>query len=226
MSLAAVGLEPRKISSLVVVSDELLHDPGGEQVIQSDLRRAVSDGLDAAFLSDDAATPAQPAGILAGVSITSGGGDPQGSVAALVDAFQGDTRRAVFVARASVYASVSSDYPRVGIGGSNNFLLGVPALVSPFAPADTLLLIDASRIALAGGSIEIRASKSANVEMDLSPVGRSYDGGSPAGATAVATVSMFQTNCVALRCEAFVNWSAQPGAVSAMDVSSWSGVSP
>ena len=154
----------------------------------------------------------------------SGGGDVQGSIGALLADFAGDTRRTVFIARPEVYASVSTNYPRVGI--QNGFLLNAPALVSKFAPADTLILADAGMIALAGGEIEVKASKNANVEMESVPVGRGAEGGSPEGANPVSTVSMFQTNCTALRAEIFVNWAAQPGSVSAMDVSSWAGVSP
>ena len=206
------------------MSDELLLATEGEQAIQSDLRRAASNALDLAFLSDDAASASTPAGILNGVSITSGGGDVQGSVGALLDDFAGDTRRAVFIARASVYASVSSSFPRVGL--RNGFLMNAPALVSPYAPADTLILADAGMIALAGGVVEVSASKNASIEMDSAPVGRAYEGDSPERANPVNMVSRFQTNCTALRAEIFVNWSAQAGAVSAMDVSSWAGVSP
>jgi hypothetical protein len=94
------------------------------------------------------------------------------------------------------------------------------------APADRLILADGGLIAFAGGEIEIRASKNANIEMDGAPVGRSYEGGSPEGSNPVATVSMFQTNCTALRAEIFCNWAVQPEAVSAMDVTSWAGTSP
>ena len=100
MSLGAAVLEPRKVAAIVVVSDELLNATQGEAVIQNDLKRACSDALDLAFLSDDAASASTPAGILNGVGVTSGGVDVQGSIGALVDDFAGDHRRAVFIARA------------------------------------------------------------------------------------------------------------------------------
>ena len=214
MALDAQGLEPRKVASLIVVSDELLRDTQGEATIMNDLRRAISDALDSAFLSTSAATASTPAGTLNGVSITAGGSDVQGSLGALLADFDGDTRRSVFIARASVFASISTNYPRVSLG-SNGFLLGLPALPSPFAPADRLILADAGLIAFASSGIEVRASKSANVEMDTAPVGRSNEGESPEGSNPVSTISMFQTNCTSLRVEAWVNWAAQQGAVSA-----------
>ena len=151
-----------------------------------------------------------------------GGADVQGSIGALLADFDGDTRKAVFIARPEVFASISTNYPRVGI--QNGFLLNAPALVSPFAPADRLILADASRIAFAGGGVEVKASKSANLEMDTAPVGRAYEGESPEGANPVSTVSMFQTNSTALRAEIFVNWSAQPDSVSVMNVAAWAGI--
>ena len=98
------------------------------------------------------------------------------------------------------------------VGGANG-----PAL--DFAP-------DGSRVAFAGGAIEVKASKQVSLEMDSSPIGRGAEGGSPEGANPVNMVSMFQTNCTALRAEIFCNWAAHSGAVAAMDVSSWSGTSP
>ena len=130
----------------------------------------------------------------------------------------------MFIARPEVFASVSTNYPRVGI--RNGFLLNAPALASPFAPVDTLIIADAGMIALAGGTVEVSASKNASIEMDTAPVRRAYEGGSPEGPNPVNMVSMFQTNCTALRAEIFVNWAALSGAVSAMDVSSWTGTSP
>ena len=70
----------------------------------------------------------------------------------------------------------------------------------------------------------MKASKSANIEMDTAPVGRAYEGDFPEGSNPVSTVSMFQTNSTALRAEIFVNWSAQPEAVSAMNVTAWAGI--
>src|SRR5262245_56795584 len=141
LTVSTVGLEPKKVAALIVVSDELLRDTGGESVIQSDLRRSVSDALDAAFLSSSAATDAQPAGIFAGVAVISGGVDIQGSIGALVAAFNGDLRRSAFVARPDVFASISQFYPRVGL--TSGFLMNVPAIASAFAPADRLILVDA-----------------------------------------------------------------------------------
>ena len=160
-------------TQLVVVSDELLRDTQGEAVIQNDLKRACSDALDLAFLSASAATAAQPAGILNGVSVVTGGADVQGSIGALLADFDGDLRRAVFIARPEVFASISTYYPRIGL--RNGFLMNAPALASPFAPADRLILADAGMIAFAGGSVDVKASKQANVEMDTVPVGRGAD---------------------------------------------------
>jgi hypothetical protein len=70
------------------------------------------------FPINSAATASTPAGILNGVSITAGGSDVQGSLGALLADFDGDTRRSVFIARASVFASISTNYPRVSLGSN------------------------------------------------------------------------------------------------------------
>src|SRR5262245_56253781 len=126
MTLSTAGLEPRKVAALIVVSDEVMRDTQGESVIQSDLRRAVSDALDLQFLSANAGNDSQPAGILNGVAVTAGGADIQGSIGAVLAAFAGDLRRAVFIARPAVFASISQFYPRVGI--QSGFMLNAPAL--------------------------------------------------------------------------------------------------
>ena len=154
--------------------------------------------------------------------MVTGGADVQGSIGALLADFDGDVRRAVFIARPEVFASISTYYPRIGL--RNGFLMNAPRSSSPFAPADRLILADAGMIAFAGGAVEVKASKQVSIEMDTAPVGRGHEGESPEGANPVNMVSMFQTNCTAMRAEIFCNWQAQPEAVSAMNVAAWAGI--
>ena len=118
----------------------------------------------------------------------------------------------------------SHGFERCGVRGGE--VLGMPVLASRAAPADTLVMLDPSLIAVAGGTVEIRSSRQASLEMDSAPAGTSFEGASPEGANAVSTVSMYQTDNVAVMAEAFVNWKAQAGAAAALDVSAWAGTSP
>jgi hypothetical protein len=106
-------------------------------------------------------------------------------------------------------------------------------VASRFGPAEYLILVDAEMIALAGGTANVRASKAASIEMTSSPTmsaraNVASPGISPQDFEPVPaeTVSMFQSNSTAMICEIAANWHAQPNAVAAMDVASWSGGSP
>jgi hypothetical protein len=95
-------------------------------------------------------------------------------------------------------------------------LLNLPCLVSSVLPPGTLYLLDASQIAADMGSIEVRASAQADIEMLLDPTGNSA---TPVGAN---TVSMFQSNCVAARSTVFFGCeSMQNNAVSVLGGIEW-----
>jgi hypothetical protein len=226
-SLAAAPLAARKIVAAVVLSDEALSGGGeaAEALVRNDLARACTDGLNEAFLSSNADDGETPGGILNNVSVTSGGDNIQGSLAALLDEFSGDLTRAIFVANPGVFAGLSAvGFQRIGLNGG--FLMGATAIASRFAPADVLIILDPEMVAIAGGDVSIRSSKNATMQMESVPTQASFDDESPPAPTATNVVSAYQTNSVAMLAEIATNWSVQNSGVAALDVSSWSGVSP
>ena len=226
-ALAAVPLHSRKVVAAVVLSDELLSGGGeaGEALVRNDLGRACTDAVNEAFLSSSADDGETPGGILSGVSVVSGGGDIAGSLAALIDVFQGDLTRAIFIANPGVFAGLStSGYQRIGLGGG--FLMGAVAIASRHAPADRLIIVDPELIAIAGGDVAVRSSKNATVQMDSAPTMAAFDDSSPPTPTATNVVSVYQSNSVGMLVEVRTNWSVQSGGVAAMDVSEWAGTSP
>jgi hypothetical protein len=240
MNFSAETLTAKRVAAMVVVSNEVLaqNSPSAEGIIRDDLVRAVSAVLDEKFLSDDPASLSTPAGILANVSPITANSDVAHSLRGLLDDFEGDLSRAVFVARPSTYAAMTSaTYLRVGL--RDGTLLMAPALVSKYAPAEMLLLIDPLRIGMAISGIAVSSARNASIEMSSAPMGSSSSiiSSSPMGSPPVSppdtvgpipseTVSMWQTNSVALRAEAACDWRAASGAVSALDTGAWSGTSP
>ena len=80
-------------------------------------------------------------------------------------------------------------------------LFGMPVIASDHVNDTTAVLVNASDIYLADeGGVSVDASMEASIEMSDAPTG---DSGAP---TASQSVSMFQTNSVAIRAERTINW--------------------
>jgi hypothetical protein len=115
----------------------------------------------------------------------------------LVDDFSGDLSRAVFVSSPAVYASMfGASYLRVGLRDGQ--LMMAPALVSKYAPAGMLLLVDPLRIGLAMDAVAVTSTRQGSIEMSDAPSQQSDEASSPQS-TGANLVSMFQTNNVGLR---------------------------
>jgi hypothetical protein len=101
MTLSAATLTAKRVAAMCVVSNEVLaqNSPSAEGIIRDDLVRAVSAVLDEKFLSDDMGSDVAPAGILDDVSPVVANADIAHSLRGLLDDFDGDLSRAVFVAR-------------------------------------------------------------------------------------------------------------------------------
>lgn len=110
-------------------------------------------------------------------------------------------------------------------------LLGMPVIVSNYvAPSgspigDFVVLVNASDIWFADeGGINVAMSREASLQMDSVPTMAAGGGvASPAEMpTATSVVSMFQTNCVAFRCERTLNWARRRAtAVAVLTGGNW-----
>jgi hypothetical protein len=184
MVLSSRTLSPKKIAATTVVSNELLaaNNPAAENLILADLIRAVAGALDEQFLSASAGDDATPPGVLSGVLPVTAYSNVAESIGLLIAAFQGDLSRAVFCARPDVFATIAGSNLTGRIGLRDGALLAAPTIVSRYAPADSLLLIDPLRIAYATTGIETSNARGGAIEMESAPVGASSaDVGSPPG---------------------------------------------
>jgi hypothetical protein len=97
--------------------------------------------------------------------------------------------------------------PLCADAGINGDIADIPIITSKSAPANTVVLLDASEILLAQGPLEIDAAEATALEMAAPPT-------DPVTAATVL-VSLYQQNLFAIRAVEFVNWlPARSGAVA------------
>ena len=209
-----VQLSPYKVQGSVVVTRELLRSSTADVALRAILAAALSKAQDQAFLSADAASASQPAGILDGIAGTPSTGNAASDLAALFAAFAGDLSSAYLIAHPSAAAAIGMQNSLLDIGARGGSFAGVPLLVSKHVAGDSagsaLVLLDASQVVYAAGPVEVgQPALHASVEMSDAPVGNSATG------TGSSLVSLFQSNSAAIRCERFISWQvARPEAVA------------
>jgi hypothetical protein len=219
LTFGEAPLDGLRLTSTVVVTRELLANatPEAEELIRRDLVRAAAETMDETFIGVDAAgvPDVSPASITYGVTPTHSAGDFATDLRALIDDFQGDLTQAVLIGSPRMWATVAGiEYPDVSIRGIGE-VAGIPQLSSAALAGDSggefLVMVDPSRIALIEGGAGVTVAKEATIEMSDEPTG---DATAP---TATTLVSLWQTGCVAISVELFVNWKAQTGAVAVVD---------
>ncbi len=192
------ALTPRRVSTIIVLTRELLRVSEAQALVDRELRNGATAGVDSAFLTDlvAATTPTVSAGSTTINVLT--------DVSALLAAvpLRSTSRPAfVFDPAAAVKLSLLQTnavfaFPNMTpLGGK---LLGIDALVSDQLPSGTALLLDASSIAAGATEIQIDASNSADIQLDTAPNVAGI-GGSPSTPVPAAMTSLFQTNSTALK---------------------------
>jgi len=107
-------------------------------------------------------------------------------------------------------------FPTVPVSGSGE-LCGIPFLPSDGLDDGDLWLIDASAIAAGSDTIALVASREASIEMANSALAQDATTG-----TGAALVSMWQTNSVALKCEASLAAEVlRPDSIARITGTSW-----
>ncbi|MCG5477471.1 MAG: phage major capsid protein [Ensifer alkalisoli] len=213
MAFTSGSLASLKIASLSVITEELAasDDVAAEGTIRRDMLRSMVEVLDQTLLdpANSGSAGVSPASITNGVTPISAGTDPAADLRLLVEGFQGDLESATFIMTPSVAASLASaDRPGIGLRGGE--LLGAPAVASRSAPADSIILVDTSALALGEGAAEVRTSRNATIEMlDANLVQDATTG------TGTSLVSLWQCNALGILSEREMNWELQrAGAVS------------
>jgi len=196
-------LPPRKLSSLCVVSNELLQsaDPAAELMIRNDLVNACVDALNQSFIDPANAGTAdlEPASITNGVTDIPATGDGLTDIRNLIDVFPGDLERAILIGSPSSFAALHDPnvLPSLGVRGGE--AIGIPAIAST-AAGDTITLLDPDGIALGEAEMALKVSTQGTIEMSDAPT---QDGTTP---TPVNQVSLWQSDSTALMAEKVINW--------------------
>lgn len=227
-------LEVYKVANIAVATEELLRrsSPAAETLLRDNLAAAIAARLDTDFVNPAKAAVAgvSPASITNGVTaVTSSGGDAdaiRADIRALMATFiaaNNAPTNGVWIMGSTTALALSmmvnplgqAEFPGINMTGGT--FAGMPAIVSDYIPAGTVILANASDIYLADeGGIQVDMSREASLEMDNAPT---HNSDVPAG---VSLVSMFQTNSVAFRVERFINWQRRrPSAVAILTGATW-----
>lgn len=226
-----------KVANIAVITDELLRfsSPSAEGLVRDSLAAALQERLDTDFI-DPAITEVagvNPASVTSGAAgIDSAGTDADGvraDVKALVDAFIAANiplTTGVWVMPNRVALSLSlmlnalgqPEFPTITMNGGTFF--GMPVITSEYVPTaqgspegDMVALVAASEIWVADdGGADVAVSREASLEMATDPTMASAGVGSPEAPTEVTTVSMFQTNSIAIRAEREIHWKLRRSA--------------
>ena len=215
-----LSLPTRKVAALVVATEESLDVPGAELWLREQLLSAVATGIDRAILDGAAGTDARPASITYGLTPSFVSTDPGEILHSLASDYGGDLSRAVIVAHPRTLAAAWDPLAAPDIGPRGGTLGGVPTIASQGAPEGRFTMLDPTALAVAGAGGDVAISRHGSIEMADDP---SADSTTP---TASTTVSMWQTNSLALGVWAYVNWrSVRPGAVAVFDTAFTGGAS-
>jgi hypothetical protein len=204
-------LQPLKIVAQVVLTQALLRhaSPDAESLVREDLIAAVAKAMDQSFIDPQNAgvSDVEPASVLNGATAITSSGTYDDDLVALIDSFEGDLSRAFFVSRPEVFTRISSaSNPFCGARGGELKL--IPCIASRHVPDDVLGIVDAGGVAYGEGVLEVALSGQTTIEMETAHTQNALTG------TGAATVSMFQTNSVAIRAEMYANWQARSDAVA------------
>jgi HK97 family phage major capsid protein/HK97 family phage prohead protease len=228
-------LAPLKVANICVLSEENIRDssPKSDVIIRNQLVKALKERLDIDFISPSktAVAGVSPASITNGASsIVSSGDDADGirlDVRSLLAKFTGannpptsgvwvmSSNNAVALAMMTNTLGQPEFQSMTPTGGT---LFGMPVITSDHV-GTIVVLINASDIFVADdGDFGVDASREASLEMSDAPT---QDAGTPTGAS---LVSMFQTNCVAVRAERGINWMrARTQSVAYLTSADWGG---
>jgi HK97 family phage major capsid protein len=231
-----------KIAAIAVITEELALDssPSAEALVRNELARAVIERMDIDFIDPAQAASAgvNPASITNGLTALTPSGTSESNARTdltnLLSTFvenNVDPTNLVLVMPNSIALALSlmvnslgqPSFP--GITPAGGTLLGIPVVASQYAAnasgaGNLVIAINAPDIFLADdGQVRMDASREASIEMLDAPT---MDANVP---TAASVVSMYQTNCIAVRAERYINWKkVRSSAVVYIDDVNWGSV--
>jgi hypothetical protein len=191
-----IAVDVRKVAITAVVTEELLRMTGdaAESVISGQLQRALSRGIDAAFVGSQTRDDVSPNGL--GVVAVQAA-----SFNAGVLAFTGDLSKASVIVNPLTAVTLRSPTEQ-GITAADGIYGGLPVIASYAVAQGKLWIVDGSRVlAYIGGAI-VEMSTQSTVTLD--------DGSGIASST--GTVRLFQEYKRALLAKQFIDFEFVPGA--------------
>jgi HK97 family phage prohead protease len=234
-------LTPLKIANIAVLTEENIRysTPNSDMIVRNALVKAIVAGIDVAFVdpSNNGSANVKPASVTYGA-------DTWASVATTdADAIRTEIRgvfqtfinannppmSGVWIMSATNALALGMmtntlgqpEFPGLGMTGGT--LQGLPVIVSQHI-GDVVALVNASDIFLGDeGGVAVDMSREASIEMRSTGLGMD----ATAGTATAASVSMFQTNSVALRAERTISWKrARNSAVAYLSSVTWGGDVP
>lgn len=234
-------LTPLKIANIAVLTEENIRysTPNSDTVVRKALVDAIAAGLDVALVdpANNGSANVKPASITYGAEaiVSPGTGDADDVRLAVravmqkfIDASNAPTG-GVWIMSASNALALSlmvnalGQPEFAGISMAGGVFFGLPVIVSQHI-GNVVALVAADQIFLGDeGGVQVDMSREASLEMRSTGLG--MDG--TAGTATAGSVSMFQTNMVALRAERAINWKrARASAVAYLTAANWGGAVP
>jgi hypothetical protein len=213
-TLSALSLTPKKIVALVSFSGELTESVRNlETTLRRLLSEAVATALDLAFFSADAASPAAPAGVLAGLTAVAPA--PPGS--SMADDFQALVQA---LDHPSDPVFIVSPARLVKISASISPSFAYPIIASSAVPDDRVVAIDAGALAAMHGA-EPEFSSSMQTTLHHADQDQVEPLIATGPALAVPTRNLWQEDLIALKAKLGVTWGIRPGGAALVDGITW-----
>lgn len=192
-------VDKRKLGVISIISQELLKatDDTAEATISAILQRALSRGLDNAFVGSQGRDNVFPAGVASAATQAIGFNNG-------IAAFTGDLTAASVLVNPLTAVTLRSP-TETQITAKGGIYGGLVAIASYAVPVGKLFIVDASRVLAFIGAAVVDTSEQGSVS-------------GIAGASATVPVSLFQTNQVALRAGMYADWDFVPGAAVEVDL--------
>jgi len=233
-------LTPLKIANIAVLTEENIRysSPNSDMIVRNALVKAIAAGLDVAFIdpSNNGSSNVKPASVTYGAETVVSTGDDADDIRLDVRALfakfiaaSNAPSTGVWVMSATNALALSMmvntlgqpEFPGISMTGGR--FQGLPVIVSEHI-GNVVALVNAADIFLGDeGGVAVDMSREASIEMRSTGLGMD----ATAGTATVGSVSMFQTNSVALRAERTINWKrARASAVAYLTSVDWGGAVP
>jgi HK97 family phage major capsid protein len=211
LAFSTESLGVAKAAGIIVLTEELvrLSNPKAEDICRKDMIAGIAQFLDQQFIDPAVAAVAgvNPASITNGAPTAAATGSPLADILGLINHFATNNISVdglVFILNAAnalalsfrTYSDGTPQFPGITVSGGS--YKGMTFIASNAAGTNVIGLQPQLILFADDGGVTIDASREASLQMDSAPM-------SPADATTVY-VSLWQTNCVGLRAERFVNW--------------------